>query len=292
MSKKNENDPKKEVEIEELLVTSTQKLCLNDNLDNDDHNTQKQQQQQQIDKMKDMQRNSVWKFMQDNALVRAYPPSCFGKILNFKGCDKAAEKLIRLQEFRNAKYVKINPSLAQMHLRFLTLRHRKKLLVPSPALGAEFMYVVEPDRLKQFWQFKRASSKAGAKEFGRELKLSDSITIDFYVVASTCCSQNGVRLGKGLGYAELEWAIFHTLGMVSSATVVVTTVHDSQVVSSDKLPTSLMCCHDLPVDIIVTPTRIINVSKKLTKPTGGVYWDLVTSQQIEAMPILKQLKPP
>lgn len=289
MSKKNENNPEElEVQTEnvELLVSSTQKLYLDNKIDNDD-----QDPQQEIDELKNLQRNSIWKFMQDNDLVRSYPPSCFGKIPNFKGCGKAAEKLTRLREFRNAKFVKINPSLAQMHLRFLTLRNHKTLLVPSPALGDEFMYMVEPSRLKKFWQFKRASSKAGAKEFGRELKLSDSINIDLYVVASTCCSPNGVRLGKGLGYAELEWAIFHTFGMVSTETVVITTVHDAQVVPPDQLPTSLVCCHDLPVDIIVTPTRIINVSQKLKKPTGGVHWELVSAQQIQDMPILKQLKP-
>ena len=43
---------------------------------------------------------------------------------------------------------------------------------------------------------------------------------------------NGVRLGKGLGYAELEWAILVELGVVSERTLVLTTVHEDQVTFS------------------------------------------------------------
>ncbi|XP_066925915.1 methenyltetrahydrofolate synthase domain-containing protein-like [Clytia hemisphaerica] len=245
-----------------------------------------------IGALKESKRQHIWKLMEEKDLIKPYPPSCFNKIPNFKGSGKAAEKLSKLREFQSARIIKINPSLAQMHLRFLTLRNGKTLFVPSPALGDAFMYVVDPKNLKQFWQFKRASSKAGAKEFGTELSISrDSESkIDLYVVASTVVSANGVRLGKGLGYAELEWAIFYMHGMVTKDTIVATTVHDSQVLSPTDLPISLMKCHDLPVDIIVTPTRVINVRKKLIKPSGGVHWDLVTENQLENIPILKRLK--
>ena len=42
--------------------------------------------------------------------------------------------------------------------------------------------------------------------------------------------------------------------------MVITTVHESQIV--DDLTFDLMDVHDLPVDIIVTPKRIINVRKR------------------------------
>lgn len=65
-------------------------------------------------------RNEIWQLMTDRKLVKAYPPSCFHKIPNFKQCGIASEKLSRLREFQSAKYIKVNPSLAQMHIRFLT----------------------------------------------------------------------------------------------------------------------------------------------------------------------------
>ena len=123
------------------------------------------------------------------------------------------------------------------------------------------------------------------------MTLTDTIKIDLFVVASVSCAPNGVRLGKGLGYAELEWAILWTLGAVSKNTIVATTVHDCQVLSTAELPTSLLSIYDLPVDIIVTPSRVINVRRKLTKPVEGIIWDLITTEQLNEIPILKQMKP-
>ena len=102
----------------------------------------------------------------------------------------------RLREFTSSKTIKINPSLAQMHLRFLTLKHRKKLLVPSPALGEEFYYLVDP----QLWPDRKmsrlynASSKAGARRVGIPLNedWGDVDKIDLVVVASVAVSTNGV----------------------------------------------------------------------------------------------------
>lgn len=39
----------------------------------------------------------------------------------------------------------------------------------------------------------------------------------------------GCRIGKGEGYADLEWAMMASMGAVNDSTVVVTVVHDCQV---------------------------------------------------------------
>jgi hypothetical protein len=62
--------------------------------------------------------------------------------------------------------------------------------------------------------------------------------------------------------------------VVNERTLVVTTVHESQIV--DELSLDLMSEHDLPVDIIVTPKRIFNVRKRHND--GCVY-----SECLEAM---------
>ena len=239
---------------------------------------------------KEQIRLRIWKLMEDSKYIKSYPETCFQKIPNFKSCAVAAEKLSRLKEFQRAKYVKINPSMAQMHLRFLTLKCNKTLLVPTPTLCEDFMYKVNPTQFSHFWQLKRASSKAGAKDLGVKLDLNEKLKIDLYVVASVACSTNGVRLGKGLGYAEIEWAIFYEKSMVNQETIVITTVHDCQVLLPEELPVSMQRTHDLPVDIIVTPTRVINVRNKLKKPFNGILWDMITENYLKNIPILSQLK--
>lgn len=239
---------------------------------------------------KDMLRMKIWDLMEERNFVKDYPRPCHHKIPHFKQCGKAAQKLSHLREFYYAKCVKINPSMAQMHLRFLTLQSGKKLLVPSPALEEAFMLEIDGKKLTKNWQLKRASSKAGSKELGKPLTINDKFQIDLFVVASVACAPNGMRLGKGLGYAEIEWGILYIMKAVNKRTLVVTTVHDAQVLSENELPLSLLSEHDLPVDIIVTPTRIINVRKKLQKPTKGIMWDLIREEQFENIPVLKELK--
>ena len=54
-------------------------------------------------------------------------------------------------------------------------------------------------------------------------------------------------LGKGKGYGDIEYAMMRQLGACDDKTLVVTTVHESQLL--DDLPSSLMTEHDLYVHI-------------------------------------------
>ena len=54
----------------------------------------------------------------------------------------------------------------------------------------------------------------------------------------------GYRIGKGEGYADMEYAMMVTMGAVNQDTVVVSTVHDCQVVD---IPEDLTDGHDLMV---------------------------------------------
>ena len=51
----------------------------------------------------------------------------------------------------------------------------------------------------------------------------------------------------------------------------------------------LFASHDLAVDIIVTPTRIIRVEKRLPKPEG-VIWNILTREKFDKIPILKEIQ--
>ena len=60
-------------------------------------------------------------------------------------------------------------------------------------------------------------------------------------------------------------------------TLVVTSVHDCQIV--DDMPAGELTKHDVPVDVIVTPTQIIRVPQRVPKPSG-VFWDLLSPQKL------------
>lgn len=47
----------------------------------------------------------------------------------------------------------------------------------------------------------------------------------------------------------------------------------------DDMPAGKLTKHDVPVDIIVTPTKIIRVPERVPKP-AGVFWDLLSPQKL------------
>ncbi len=106
------------------------------------------------------------------------------------------------------------------------------------------------------------------------------------VVGSVAVTPDGARLGKGHGYSDLEYAILVECGAIGPETPIVTTVHDLQVLEEGSIP---MSNHDVPVDIIVTPTRTIRVPGPRRRPEG-VDWALVTGQMMREMPILAELR--
>ena len=91
----------------------------------------------------------------------------------------------------------------------------------------------------------------------------------------------------------MEWAILHEFCLVDTDTIVATTVHEAQLLDERWLHPGLMENHDLPVDLIVTPQRIINAKRKeagIGKPRGGVLWDKVSDEMMNEIPILGRLK--
>ena len=97
----------------------------------------------------------------------------------------------------------------------------------------------------------------------------------------------GSRLGKGKGYGEIEYGICREIGAVDDDTLVATVVHDDQVV--DSMEECALERHDLPVDIICTPTRVIYTNTKLPKPTG-IFWELITPEMKSDIGVLHELK--
>jgi 5-formyltetrahydrofolate cyclo-ligase len=88
----------------------------------------------------------------------------------------------------------------------------------------------------------------------------------------------------------LEWGILSLQGNLdASKTLVATTVHDKQVLDANNIPADALTKHDVPVDIIVTPTRVIRVPNRAPKPSG-VFWDLLSPQKLAQIRVLRQLK--
>ncbi|ERE80534.1 methenyltetrahydrofolate synthase domain-containing protein, partial [Cricetulus griseus] len=68
----------------------------------------------------------------------------------------------------------------------------------------------------------------GVRNFSIPLGLDSNVLVDLIVVGSVAVSEKGWRIGKGEGYADLEYAMMVSMGAVHEGTPVVTIVHDCQ----------------------------------------------------------------
>lgn len=226
-------------------------------------------------------RETIWRIMEEKNIAR-FPRPVYGRIPNFIGAEEAAQRLAKTSIWKKSSIIKSNPDSPQQPVRYLALLHGKKVVMATPKLRSGFL-VLDPVHIP-LSKYKYASTIKGAFKYGRILKLNEIPQIDLVVTGCVAVDLWGGRLGKGGGFAELEYAILRTIGVVDESTYVVTTVHDVQVINS-RIPLEK---HDLTIDIIFTPTRSIYINPRPPKPEG-IYWELLKGRD-ELFHVLNELK--
>jgi len=226
-------------------------------------------------------RREVWRLMEESGVAR-FPKPIVGRIPNFEGSERAAQRLTSQREFQSAGVVKVNPDSPQAPVRRSVLLTGKLLIMPSPRLRRGFL-LLDPKRIPRRF-FMKASTIRGAFKHGTFCSIEDFPKVDLIVAGSVAVSKDGVRIGKGGGYSEIEYGVLRELNLVDEETPIFTTVHDVQVI--DEAPKEE---HDLVMDAIVTPSKVVRVERKHPQPKG-IIWKKVTKHELEDMPILHELK--
>ena len=109
--------------------------------------------------------------------------------------------------------------------------------------------------------------------------------VDLVISGSVAVNRLGTRVGKGGGYAELEYGLAIAAGIVAPETPVLTTVHAMQVLQ-EELPWTH---HDVFVDYVATPEEVIHCSGEMPRPTG-IYWEDLNESKISKIPVLQKLR--
>ncbi|RLE86786.1 MAG: 5-formyltetrahydrofolate cyclo-ligase [Thermoprotei archaeon] len=232
-----------------------------------------------IRELKARLREEVWRKMEEYEIATA-PRPCYGKIPAFLGSRVAAMKIARRSFFREAEVVYSTLDLPQRHLREAALEAEKMLVMALPRFKG-FVIVNGKDVPRQKAGF--AATLRGALAYGRRVKVPEGLRVDVFIMGSVAVDEKGGRLGRGDGSHDLEYAILRELRLVDDETIVVTTVHDVQLI-----PEVPMYYHDVPVDYIATPKRLIRAEGEYRKPRG-IFWDMVDSELMERIPLLKVL---
>ncbi|MGH8973809.1 MAG: 5-formyltetrahydrofolate cyclo-ligase [Acidimicrobiia bacterium] len=232
-------------------------------------------------------REEVWAALTRSRVARF--PGADGRIPNFTGAEAAADRLRATDAWQAARTVKSNPDSPQWPVRQRALEDGKTLFMAVPRLaGPEPFFLLDPAHLAE--SPRAASSIKGASKSARPVALAELEPVDLVVAGSVAVSEDGARLGKGGGFSDLEFALAAEAGLIGPDTVVVTTVHELQVRPAGAVPTT---GHDVGLDLIVTPERVIDCRRpgRRRRTPAGVRWEELTEEKIEAIPLLRRLRP-
>jgi 5-formyltetrahydrofolate cyclo-ligase len=230
-------------------------------------------------------REEVWSAMRAAKVARF--PGAAGRIPNFTGAEKAAERLRGLPAWQAAQTLKANPDSAQLPVRQRALEDGKTVYMAVPRLAeAEPFFALDPDHLDQ--PPRKAASISGASRSARRVTLDEVTPVDLVVMGCVAAGEDGTRLGKGGGFADLEFALATEAGLIGPHTVTVTTVHEIQLRPAGLIP---LTSHDILLDFIVTPERVIDCrARHAPRPTAAIAWDDLTEEKIAAIPLLGALQ--
>lgn len=231
-------------------------------------------------------REEVWTSLVDGKVARF--PGARNRISNFTGAEAAAQRLRETGAWAAARTLKANPDSAQLPVRQRALEDGRTVYMAVPRLAEpEPFFLLDPAHLAD--PPRRAASIAGATRSARRVAVAELEPVDLVVTGCVAVGEDGARLGKGGGFADLEFALATAAGLIGPHTLVVTTVHELQVRPAGVVPTA---GHDAPVDLVVTPDRVIDCRPlRGARPTGGIAWAELTEEKIAAIPLLGRLRP-
>jgi 5-formyltetrahydrofolate cyclo-ligase len=228
-------------------------------------------------------RQEVWAALRAARATRFPGPE--GRIPNFVGAEAAAERLRGTAAWQGAATLKTNPDSPQWPVRQRALEDGKLLFMAVPRLAEEEpFFLLDPEQLAG--SAREASSIKGASASARPVGLDRLRPVDMVVAGTVAAGLDGARLGKGGGFSDLEFAVASEAGLIGPDTVVVTTVHEVQVLPAGEIPTAE---HDVGLDLIVTPERVIEVPRG-RRSAAGIRWDELTEEKIAAIPLLARLR--
>ncbi|WP_327052744.1 5-formyltetrahydrofolate cyclo-ligase [Halomicrococcus gelatinilyticus] len=230
-------------------------------------------------------RERVWDGLEDAGEARfPFPPH--GRIPNFAGADAAADRLAALPEWEDADVLKANPDAPQLPVRRRALAEGTVVYMAQPRLRDERPFMkLDP---AEIGDTDAAATVSKMDRYAEPVGPDAVPHVDLVVSGSVAVTEAGARVGKGEGYSDLEFAVLRELGAVDDATTVATTVHELQVVDESALDAPAP--HDVPMDVVATPERVVRTESADDRPTG-IRWDDLPEERVAEIPVLERFRP-
>ena len=155
-------------------------------------------------------RQEVWASLTAARVARF--PGAAGRIPNFTGAEAAAERLRKRPEWQRARALKANPDSAQLPVRQRALQDGKTVYMAVPRLAEpDPFFLLDPGHLAD--PPRKAASISGASRSARRVAVADLAEVGLVVSGCVAVGEDGARLGKGGGFADLEYALASAAGL-------------------------------------------------------------------------------
>lgn len=211
----------------------------------------------------------------------------FGSFIpDFEGSDRCAEYVRELDVYQATDVVFVTPDNCMESLRRAVLDDGKTLLTTTYGISRGF-FVAGPADVPIDGR-DLAATLDGLERFARPVTVADLSRLDplpLLVTGASAVTSSGLRLGKGHGYFDLEWAMLWELGAVDAEVEVVAVAHDCQVIDDDTPPAP----HDVFADWLATPNGLRRLRSGTHSP-GAVRWDQVDDTLLAAIPVLDDVR--
>jgi 5-formyltetrahydrofolate cyclo-ligase len=189
-------------------------------------------------------REYVWKKIEP---ICRFPPP-YGRIPNFKGAEKACERIRELEEYWESECVFSAPDSVLLRLREIVLEDGKTLLVALPGIKG---FVTLRQKVKPTIEKLKMAEKA---DFGI---LRQKVGV--FAQGCVAVDLKGNRIGKGSGFGDREYEILKKENALKENALFVVVAHEIQVFSDLGY---LMREHDVRADVILTPEKILRIKIK------------------------------
>ncbi len=186
---------------------------------------------------------------------------------NFRGADKAAERLSNEASFEKARALLTSLDDALLPLRTRAMSAHKTLVAYEKLSTGPLQFLVLDPSTIPVSNYERAASRGGFPTFARRVAVSAIPTCEIVVCGAFAVDASGGRLGDGSGDFDLAYATLRELGKISVKAMIATLVHRVQMLEGGVPMTKL----DTPIDLILTPEDRVLTRTKHTRPAkvGG-----------------------
>ena len=207
-------------------------------------------------------------------------------IADFDGSDAATCRLRELDAWKRSSLIFITPDNSTELARRAAMEDGKAFLMTTYGIRRGFLLLeancVSTDQISY------AATLDGMDNLARPVSLADIKDlghIGLLITGGSAVTRQGLRVGKGHGFFDVECALFSELGVIDASSEIVDIVHDEQIV---ELAIEARA-HDVGVDWIVTPTQSLRVQEPVRGP-GRILWDLIPDTEFEDMPPINELR--